>query len=260
MLAAAIAAAAMTACADRGVEEGKPAANPGGTIAGEAGSAADGAADAAAWFEDVTTASGVRFRHVSGREEKPFFPEIMGGGVALLDMDGDGDLDLYLTQSGSVRHPGTDAARNRLYRNRGDGTFDDVTDGSGADDRGYGMGVAAGDYDNDGDPDLYVTNRGPNALLRNDGGGRFADVTEAAGAGDPGWGTSVTFSDLDADGDLDLFIANYVNWSPDTEIECLNPAGVPDYCLPLSYEAPSRDTLLRNDGDGTFTDVSVREW
>jgi hypothetical protein len=243
VLAVAFAAAAMSGCADRGAEEGKPA---------EAGEGAD----AAAWFEDVTTASGVRFRHQSGREEKPFFPEIMGGGVALLDMDGDGDLDVYLIQSGSVRHPGTDAARNRLYRNRGDGTFDDVTDGSGADDRGYGMGVTAGDYDNDGDPDLYVTNRGPNALLRNDGDGRFSDVTEESGAGDPAWGTSVTFSDLDSDGDLDLFIANYVNWSPETEIECLNPAGVPDYCLPLSYEAPSRDTLLRNNGDGTFTDVS----
>ena len=214
------------------------------------------APDSLVWFEDVAAANGVDFVHISGHREKPYFPEIMGGGGALFDMDLDGDLDLYLVQSGSLYEPGSDAARNRLYRNRGDGTFEDATVESGADDRGYGMGCAVGDYDNDGDPDLYVTNYGPDVLLRNEGGGRFTDVTAAAGVGDPAWGTSATFADLDSDGDLDLFIANYVNWTMANELDCPNWFGQPDYCLPTNYEAPARDTLYRNNGDGTFADAS----
>jgi hypothetical protein len=133
--------------------------------------------------------------------------------------------------------------------------FDDVTEGSGADDRGYGMGCAVGDYDEDGDPDLYITNFGPDTLLRNDGGGKFTDVTKEAGVGDPAWGTSATFADLDADGDLDLYVANYVNWTMANEIDCPNSFGQLDYCLPTNYKSPARDTLYRNDGS-RFTDVS----
>ncbi|MGH9201560.1 MAG: FG-GAP repeat domain-containing protein, partial [Vicinamibacterales bacterium] len=185
-------------------------------------------------------------------------PEIMGGGVALFDMDGDGDLDLYLVQSGSVLKAGAKDPPNRLYRNRGDGTFDDVTAGSGADVAGYGMGVAAGDYDNDGDTDLFVTNNGPNVLLRNEGSGRFSDVTGKAGVAGRGWSTSAAFFDGDADGDLDLFVLRYINWSPGGELQCFSMTGAPDYCSPRNYDAPLSDVLYRNDGDGAFTDVSDR--
>jgi hypothetical protein len=244
----AVAAAGGCGGGDRVPEERAPRPAPEG---------AAGPLPAGVWFEDVTRRSGVDFVHHSGRREKPLFPEIMGGGCAVFDMDGDADLDLYLVQSGSLHEPGGEDARNRLYENRGDGTFEDVTDRSGADDRGYGMGVAAGDYDADGDTDLYVTNVGPNVLLRNDGDGHFADVTAAAGVGEAAWSTSAAFADLDADGDLDLFVTNYVAWAKENEMECLNAFGVPDYCLPLAYEAPTRDTLYRNDGDGAFADISV---
>ncbi len=208
-----------------------------------------------AWFREEAQPAGLVFRHDSGHRGRFLFPECVCGGAALFDMDGDGDLDAYLVQSGELlaepaRRPG-----NRLYRNRGDGTFEDVTEGSGADDRGYGVGVTSGDYDNDGDADLYVTNLGPDALLRNEGGGRFSDVTAAAGAGDPGWGVSAAFLDYDADGDLDLFVTNYINWIPEGERDCYS-LGKPDYCEPTGYQAPARDSLYRNNGDGTFTDVS----
>ena len=209
-----------------------------------------------AWFEDAATPAGLAFAHRSGESDRRLFPEIMGGGVALFDMDGDGDLDAYLVQSGSLWTPEQEPDGNKLFENQGDGTFLDVTAGSGADDRGYGMGVAAGDYDDDGDADLYVTNFGPDVLLRNDGSGTFTDVTDEAGVGNPKWGTSAAFVDYDADGDLDLFIANYVNWTLAIEQDCYNAAGLLDYCLPINYRAPLVDTLYRNDGDGTFTDVS----
>jgi hypothetical protein len=180
----------------------------------------------------------------------------MGGGAALFDMDGDGDLDLYLVQSGSVLKPDAKSPSNRLYRNRGDGTFEDATAGSGTDVAGYGMGVAAGDYDNDGDADLFVTNAGPSVLLRNDGSGHFTDVTAAAGVGGRGWSTSAAFFDADADGDLDLFVLRYINWSVGGELPCFSLTGAPDYCSPRNYDAPLSDILYRNNGDGTFTDAS----
>ncbi|MCA9296842.1 MAG: CRTAC1 family protein, partial [Phycisphaerales bacterium] len=139
---------------------------------------------------------------------------------------------------------------------RGDGTFEDITAGSGADDPGYGFGVAAGDYDNDGDVDLYIANLGRNTLLRNNGDLTFTDVTDTAGVGDDGFGSSAAFVDLDNDGDLDLVALNYLAWSVDSEIRCLSPFGEPDYCSPSVYDSPSFDTLYRNNGDGTFTDVS----
>jgi hypothetical protein len=209
-----------------------------------------------AWFEEVATARGITWTHRSGHQEKFLLPEIMGGGAALFDMDSDGDLDLYLVQSGSVTDPAQKNPPNRLYRNRGGGTFEDATAGSGADVAGYGMGVAAGDYDNDGDSDLFVTNAGPSVLLRNDGRGRFLDTTAAAGVAGKGWSTGAAFFDYDGDDDLDLVVLRYINWSPGTELQCFSMTGNPDYCSPRNYNAPLSSLLYRNNGNGTFTDVS----
>jgi hypothetical protein len=210
------------------------------------------------WFVEVGRDQGLDFVHRSGHRERFLFPEITGGGAALFDMDGDGDLDAYLVQSGDLTEPGGAAGTNRLFRNGGRGDFADVTSGSGAGDRGYGMGVAAADYDNDGDVDLYVTNFGRNVLLDNAGGGRFTDATERAGVGDPSFSASAAFLDYDLDGDLDLFVVNYVDWSLDVELDCHDPQWLPDYCLPTNYAKPAMDRLYRNEGDGRFTDVTVR--
>jgi hypothetical protein len=209
---------------------------------------------AGAWFRDATARSGIDFVHVIGAERRWWFPEIMGSGLGWADVDADGDLDLYAVQSGDLAHPGDARGANRMFANRGDGTF--VTLASGAEDRGYGMGCAFGDFDADGRVDLYVTNVGPNALYRNAGAGRFEDVTGSARTGDARWGTSCAFLDHDADGDLDLFVVNYVNWSPEREIRCSSASALRDYCSPKNYNAPAADVLYRNDGDGTFTDVS----
>ncbi len=241
-------------------ETASPPASPAPDVMSEASPSA--AADSSGpgphvWFEDVRSSSGVDFVHVSGHDGKHFIPEIVAGGAALLDYDGDGDLDLYLVQGGGVRVDAADRPGNRLYRNDGDFRFTDVTEASGAGDRGYGMGVACGDYDNDGRTDLYVTNVGPNVLYRNNGDGTFTDVTLDAGVGDPGFGASATFLDYDGDGDLDLMAVNYLNWSVATELVCYNDMGEADYCAPGNYQAPARDVLYRNNGDGTFTDVTV---
>jgi hypothetical protein len=226
------------------------------------------------WFEDIAERAGIDFVHRSGHGDRFFLPEIMGGGAALFDMDGDGNLDLYLVQSGSLFDRSASGG-NQLFRNRGDGTFENVTKESGADLRGYGMGVAAGDFDNDGAVDLYVTNLGPNTLLKNDGHGRFTDVTSRAGLSPPsplrgyggqpppavasgGWTTSAAFLDYDADGWLDLFVIRYLDWRPSAEVECFSLTGVPDYCSPRTYDLPTSSTLYHNNRDGTFTDVSER--
>lgn len=209
-------------------------------------------------FSEEAIARGVDFTLDSGDDGgAKLFPEIMPGGVAIVDVDGDGDLDLYFVQLGPIDPAREGDRRNRLYLNRGDGTFEDATEGSGAEDERNGCGVAAGDYDGDGDQDLYVTNLGRNTLLRNDGAGRFTDVTDDAGVGDTGWGASAAFLDHDLDGDLDLFVCNYVAWSPEREIECRDLNGRRDYCSPKAYEARTPDVLYRNDGDGTFTDIST---
>jgi hypothetical protein len=209
------------------------------------------------WFEEISAAAGIDFICESGHQDRLLFPEIMPGGVALFDLEGDGDLDIYLVQAGSFIEPGTPRSRNRLFRNEGGAKFVDVSDGSGADDRGYGMGATAGDYDNDGDVDLYVTNLEANALLRNDGDGTFTDVTTESGTGNSSWGVSAAFLDYDVDGDLDLYVANYVGWLLAGEIDCYNSFGSLDYCLPTNYNTPAMDALLRNNGDGTFSDVST---
>ncbi len=215
------------------------------------------AAPPAPWFEDRAEAVGVDFVQVTGRAEGFPIPETLCGGVAMLDMDRDGDLDLYFIQSGSVHPDAPPNPPNRLYRNDGVNGFVDVTEGSGADDRGYGMGVATGDYDQDGDVDLYISNLGPNVLLRNDGPGLFTDVTDIAGVGDANFGAGTAFLDYDLDGDLDLYVANYLYWSLDREPDCVDPFNRRDYCAPNVYDAPAYDVLYRNEGDGTFTDVSA---
>jgi hypothetical protein len=171
-------------------------------------------------------------------------------------MDGDGDLDALLVQSGRFPPPADAPTGHRLYRNLGDGRFEDVSGPSGiASIGGYGMGVATGDYDNDGDVDVYITGFGANVLLRNDGA-HFTDVTKTAGVAGSGWSTSATFADIDADGDLDLFVTRYIAWTPDLERECYSLTGRVDYCSPKNYDAPSTDLLFRNDGRGTFADIS----
>jgi hypothetical protein len=209
------------------------------------------------WFAEESRLRGLQFTHVSGHQDIYYIPEVVVGGAALFDYDNDGDLDAYLVQSGSLTKPPSQRPGNQLFRNRGDGTFEDVTARSGTGDPGYGMGVTAGDYNNDGLTDLYVTNVGPNVLLKNNGDGTFSDVSKAAGVDHPGWGASAAFFDMEADGDLDLFFANYLNWSIETERQCTSRAGRPDYCGPNTYEAPAVAVLYRNEGDGTFTDISI---
>ncbi len=219
-------------------------------------SAEQGSSSSNVWFENVTQSGGVDFIHQSGHQGDFLIPEIMVGGVAVFDMEGDGDLDLYLVQSGSIVDGPGPSGRNVLYANQGDGTFVDVTAASGAGDEGYGIGVATGDVDNDGDVDLLVTNLGRNALLVNDGQGRFQDQTTQAGLLDEDYSASASFFDADSDGDLDLFVCNYLHWSPDQEQNCLNSIGEADYCAPMSYNAPAADRLYLNDGNGRFVDIS----
>jgi enediyne biosynthesis protein E4 len=218
-------------------------------------------------FRERAAELGLKFEHVNGAAGRYHLPEIMGAGGAFLDYDSDGDLDVLLIQGRALEPPAAAAApppSPRLFRNdldevRGTASlrFTDVTERAGFATGDYGMGVAAGDYDNDGDPDLYLTNYGANRLYRNDGGGQFTDVTRAAGAhlDDPRWSTSASFSDYDADGDLDLFVVNYVDFMVAGSKVCSDPAGARDYCGPLQFR-PVPDRLFRNDGNGTFSDVS----
>ena len=207
-----------------------------------------------AWFREEARERGLVFHQDSGHAEAFYMPEIMSGGAALFDMDGDGDLDAYLVQAGSLT--GGELAPNRLFENLGRGRFRDATDGSGAEDRRYGNGVACGDVDEDGDTDLYVTNTGRNTLLLNQGGGKFRDATLEAGVGHEGWGTSAAFLDADGDGDLDLFVTNYLDWSVETELPCMDALSRPDYCSPKNYQTPARDVFYRNLGGGRFADES----
>lgn len=228
------------------------------------------------WYEDVTTEVGVDFVHFNGMTGTLWMPEMMGGGAAVLDYDGDGDLDLFFVQSGQT--PWQAAAgpalfpprlagpsTHRLYRNesaaglRAELRFVDVTEESGLArlESGYGMGVAVGDFDGDGWPDLYILEHGPNRLLRNRGDGTFEDVTISAGVADPAWSVAASFVDIDRDGHLDLFVANYVEERAEPDKLCYSPSGRRDYCGPLAYQA-APNSLFRNRGDGTFEDVSLR--
>lgn len=212
--------------------------------------------DTAPWFTDIASDSGITFTHVSGASASFLLPEIMGSGVALFDAENDGDLDIYFVQSGG---PVEDTRRigNELYLNDGTGTFSRVS-GSGLEDAGYGMGLAVGDYNADGLVDVYVTNVGVNRLFRNLGDGTFVDETVWARVGTGGFSTASTFGDFDGDGHLDLFVVNYVDWSVSTERNCYDyGTGVRNYCDPGNYDRPTPDVLYRNNGDGTFTDVSL---
>lgn len=206
---------------------------------------------------DEAELRGLTFSHVSGADNKYYMPEIMGGGVALVDIDNDGDLDSYFVQSGNLLNQQPDH-KNAMFTNDGSGYFIEHNAGDASRNLGYGMGVAVADYDNDGDTDLYVTNLGANALLENNGHGRFTNVATTSGVDIESWGTASTFMDFDNDGWLDLFVVNYIDWSHGMEIECFHPRlGTREYCAPLEYQKPAQDRLFRNNGDGTFTDVTL---
>jgi hypothetical protein len=208
-------------------------------------------------FKDVTTAAGLRFKHVSGAFGKKYLPETIGAGCAFLDFDGDGDQDILLVNGQPWPGQPGPRALPALYRNNGDGTFTDVTRGSGLDVSMYGMGVAAADYDNDGRIDVYLTGLGGNRLFHNLGGGRFADVTAQAGVAGGGFGTSAAWLDYDKDGRLDLFVANYVEWSVAKDLFCTLDGAHKSYCTPESYRGQS-PLLYRNRGDGGFEDATRR--
>ena len=213
-------------------------------------------------FTDVTEAVGINFVHSSGKRSS-LLPEDVGSGAAFADYNNDGYIDLYV-----VNNPGpldaeiTDISPgNVLYRNNGDGTFTDVTEEAGVGDRGYGMGCVFGDYDNDGDLDLYVTNYEQNVLYRNNGDETFSDVTEEAGVGDARWGTGAAFGDYDNDGDLDLYVPNYIEHdldklAQDQKTSMQYGQSVPRILNPHSFD-PQDNVLYRNNGDGTFTDVTA---
>jgi hypothetical protein len=213
------------------------------------------AVEPSAYFTDVTTAAGIHFRHVNGAYGDHDICETYGSGVAFFDYDNDDDLDLYFVNSGPLNGP-RGKATNVLYRNDGDGTFSDVTASALVAGASYGMGVVAADYDNDGDQDLYLTNLGPNILYRNNGDGTFSDVSREAGVADTSWGSSAAFVDYDNDGDLDLYVVNYVVFNRSQNVWCgRKDLNLRMYCDPRTFK-PAPDVLYRNNGDGTFSDVS----
>ena len=210
-------------------------------------------------FTDLAPAAGVEFHHDDGRTPLHYLPEVMGSGVAWLDYDQDGYLDLLLVQGGPFppdpHAPAT--AHSRLYRNQGDGTFRDVTEQVGLLDAGYGQGVAIGDYDNDGYPDIFITCVGQNRLFHNTGRGTFVDVTRKSGLhGRQAFSTSALWFDYDRDGLLDLFVCNYVNWSPEHDVFCSLDGKHKSYCTPEAYRGETC-WLFRNRGNGTFEDVTA---
>ncbi len=203
---------------------------------------------------DVTTAAGIRFKHNAGKAGKKWLPETMGSGCAFIDVDGDGWLDILLVNSRDWTPKGRKST-HALYRNNRNGTFTDVTQGSGLDVQVYGMGVAVGDYDNDGRPDVYITALEGDRLYHNEGGFKFKDVTKVAGISNANFGTSAAWVDFDRDGKLDLFVANYVQWSQKGDLWCSLDGAKKSYCTPESYKGTS-SVLYRNLGDGRFEDVS----
>jgi enediyne biosynthesis protein E4 len=206
-------------------------------------------------FTDVTAASGIKFTHNAGRTGKKWLPETMGAGCAFLDFDGDGWLDVLLVNGKDLIPKGrhTTAA---LYRNNHNGTFTDVTRGSGLDVEIYGLGVAVGDYDNDGRDDVYITALGGDHLFHNEGNGKFRDVTAASGLRNNAFASSAAWFDYDRDGKLDLFVANYVQWDAQHDVWCSLDGSSKSYCTPESYKGtPSK--LFHNLGGGKFEDVTA---
>jgi hypothetical protein len=237
---------------------------------GEAAAPGASAGGPAVQLTDVTQELAIGFKHENSATSNKYLLETMGGGVALLDYDKDGRLDAFFTNGAKLEDPMPAGARpdksdrrywDRLYRQSPDGRFEDVTEKaglSGASQNRYGMGAAVGDYDNDGWPDLYVTNYGSNTLYRNQGDGTFRDVTARAGVAASGWSASAGFFDYDNDGDLDLFVTRYVVWTFENNGYCgERKPGYRAYCHPDNYEAVT-NILYANNGDGTFTDVSAK--
>jgi hypothetical protein len=209
-------------------------------------------------FVDVTERAGIHFQHQTGAAGKKFLYETMIGGAGWLDFDGDGYLDLYLVQGHSdSEHPYQPGKEtDLLYRNKGDGTFEDVTERAGLGDRRYGSGLAVGDIDNDGHPDLYVTNVGQSVLYRNNGNGTFSDITREAGVECGLWSTSAAFADINGDGLLDLYVANYLSFDPRIHGACTgNARRIPAYCHPNKFDG-APDRLYLNLGGGRFRDIS----
>ncbi|HEV2197483.1 MAG TPA: CRTAC1 family protein [Candidatus Acidoferrum sp.] len=217
-------------------------------------------------FVDITPASGIHFNYLSSHTPKHYLPETMGPGVALFDYDNDGRLDIFLvngaplqdpTPKGSIPQKTGPTYWNRLYHQKPDGTFEDVTEKAGLQGVGYGMGAAVGDYDNDGYEDLYVTAYGGNKLYHNNGDGTFTDVTEKAGVAGSGWSTSAAWVDLDNDGLLDLVVLRYLQWDFD-DIWCgEHKEGYRAYCHPDLFQ-PISPLVYHNEGNGRFTEVSKK--
>ncbi|MBA2356557.1 MAG: CRTAC1 family protein [Acidobacteria bacterium] len=231
-----------------------------------AGAASSAAALPSSWaraqppalFDEVPASrSGITWRHDNAVSDNRYLPETCGSGCAVFDYDNDGWMDLYLVNSGPADFYTPKAPlRNALYRNNRDGTFTDVTEKAGVAGGTFGMGVAVGDYDNDGFPDLFVTAYGRCTLYHNNGNGTFTDVTDAAGLRSPGWTTSAVWFDYDNDGRLDLFVCSFVEFSLATNVFCGdNKLGRRYYCIPRVFK-PSSSLLFHNNGNGTFTEVS----
>jgi hypothetical protein len=212
---------------------------------------------APAVFSDAAKQAGIDLKHENGASSEKYLPETMSAGALIVDYDDDGWPDIFLVNGGSfVDRDAAAAARHRLYRNNRDGTFQDTTASSGIAASGFGMGACSADYDNDGRPDLYVTAVESNKLYRNNGAGAFADVTAEAGVGGNGlWSSSCAFADIDNDGDVDLYVVNYVDFTVKNNKYCTALQNIRTYCHPNVYK-PVPDILYRNNGDGTFTDIT----
>lgn len=217
--------------------------------------ASAGAAPTGITFTDVTASSGIKFTHNSGRAGKKFLPETLGSGGAFVDVDGDGWSDVILVNSKDWAPRGRKSL-SALYHNNGNGTFTNITAGSGLDIEMYGIGIAVGDYDNDGRPDVYITALEGDRLFHNEGKGKFRDVTKAAGIANASFGTSAAFLDYDKDGKLDLFVANYVQWTEKGDLWCSLDGTTKSYCTPESYKGTS-SKLYHNLGD-RFEDASKK--
>ena len=205
----------------------------------------------------AVTKSGVDFKHTDGKSEKRLFNEFLGSGGGFFDYDNDGDLDIYLVNGASqIASPDKNPSTNALYRNNGDGSFSNVTELTGTGSTSYGTGCTVGDYDNDGDLDLYIANFGPNVLYQNSGKGTFIDVSMQSGVANSQWGTSCAFADVDNDGNLDLYITNYADYAVKNDKKCY-VRGIWQYCGPRSYP-PDTDIFYHNNGNGMFTDLTEK--